>query len=381
MLQKIIGPLKYFGRRNVRGLRTNLKTLQRCTRRAIPLHHKDIYRESTRHFLSPIVPLLDDAEVSEVLINGPDTIYFEKAGRLSKADICFPSEATLLAAAQNIAEYVGRSLDGDSHSMDARLPDGSRVHVIVPPSARNGVCISIRKFRNDSFDLEKLVQWNSLTDEAASFLSQAVKDHRNIVIAGGTGSGKTSLLNALSGEIPDYERIVVIEDSSELQLQQPHAVYLEAQPAQPDGSGEVSIRDLFVDSLRMRPDRIVVGEVRRGEALDLVQSMISGHSGAMTTVHATTPNDAAVRLETLSMMSDVALPSHVARLQVASALHLVVCINRQIDGSRRVEAISQCGGTDVHGNYVFQDVFRFSKDGVDGEGRVLGDLVPVEASV
>lgn len=319
--------------------------------------------------------------MSEVLINGPDTIYFEKAGRLNKADVRFPSEATLLAAAQNIAEYVGRSLDGDRHSLDARLPDGSRVHVIVPPSARNGVCISIRKFRNDSFDLEKLVQWNSLTAESASFLSQAVKDHRNIVIAGGTGSGKTSLLNALSGEIPDYERIVVIEDSSELQLQQPHTVYLEAQPAQPDGSGEVSIRDLFVDSLRMRPDRIVVGEVRRGEALDLVQSMISGHSGSMTTVHATTPNDAAVRLETLSMMSDVVLPAHVARLQVASALHLVVCINRQIDGSRRVEAISECGGTDANGNYVFQDLFRFAKEGVDGEGPVLGSLKPVENAI
>lgn len=301
--------------------------------------------------------MLDDPEVSEVLINGPDTIYFETGGRLSRAEAAFPSEASLLAAAQNIAEFVGRSFDDDNHSMDARLPDGSRVHVIVPPSARNGVCISIRKFRNDSFDLKKLIQWNSLTPEVADFLSKAVQNHRNIVIAGGTGSGKTSLLNALSAEIPERERIVVIEDSSELQLQQPHTVYLEAQPSRPDGSGEVTIRDLFVDSLRMRPDRIVVGEVRRGEALDLVQSMISGHSGSMTTVHATTPNDAAVRLETLSMMSDVALPAHVARLQVASALHLVVCINRQADGARKVEKVSECHGTDSNGNYVFQDVY------------------------
>lgn len=321
------------------------------------MQHKDIYRESTRHFLAPIVPMLDDPDVSEVLINGPDTIYFEKSGRLSRAETSFPSEASLLAAAQNIAEFVGRSLDDDNHSMDARLPDGSRVHVIVPPSARNGVCISIRKFRNDSFDLEKLIEWKSLTREMAEYLSQSVKNHRNIVIAGGTGSGKTSLLNALSAEIPEHERIVVIEDSSELQLQQPHTVYLEAQPSRPDGSGEVTIRDLFVDSLRMRPDRIVVGEVRRGEALDLVQSMISGHSGSMTTVHATTPNDAAVRLETLSMMSDVALPAHVARLQVASAMHLVVCINRQVDGTRKVERVSECHGTDSSGNYVFEDVF------------------------
>jgi pilus assembly protein CpaF len=337
------------------------------------VEHRDIYRESTRHFLAPVLPLLDDPEVSEILINGPETIYFEKSGRLNRAEIRFTSEATLLAAARNIAEFVGRTIDEDHHSMDARLPDGSRVHVIVPPSSRSGVCISIRKFRNDSFDLNKLVQWNSLTAETAEFLSICVELHRNIVIAGGTGSGKTSLLNALSGEIPAHERIVVIEDSSELQLQQPHTVYLESQPARPDGSGQVTIRDLFVDSLRMRPDRIVVGEVRRGEALDLVQSMISGHSGAMSTVHATTAHDAAVRLETLSMMSDVALPSHVARLQVASALHLIVCINRQSDGSRRVESISECMGTDSAGQYVFQDLYRFISQGKD-DGKIVGSL-------
>ncbi len=340
------------------------------------MEHRNIYRESTRHFLSPVVALLDDPEVSEILINGPNTVFFEKAGRLNRSEASFPSEATLLAAARNIAEFVGRSLDADNHSMDARLPDGSRVHVIVPPSARNGVCISIRKFRNESFDLARLVQWNSLSAEAAEFLSLCVEMHRNIVIAGGTGSGKTSLLNALSGEIPEYERIVVIEDSSELQLQQPHTVYLEAQPLRPDGSGQVSIRDLFVDSLRMRPDRIVVGEVRRGEALDLIQSMISGHSGAMTTVHATTDHDAAVRLETLSMMSDVALPSHVARLQVASALHLVVCINRQSDGSRRVESISECLGTDSKGQYAFRELYQFVSTGRDADGKIHGELRP-----
>ena len=219
-----------------------------------------------------------------------------------------------------------------------------------------------------------MVQWNSLSAEAAEFLSVCVELHRNIVIAGGTGSGKTSLLNALSAEIPEHERIVVIEDSSELQLQQPHTVYLESQPARPDGSGQVTIRDLFVDSLRMRPDRIVVGEVRRGEALDLVQSMISGHSGALTTVHATTARDAAVRLETLSMMSDVALPAHVARLQVASALHLVVCINRQSDGSRRVESICECLGLDANGRYEFQNLFRFAGEGRDSSGRITGSL-------
>ncbi|MFK7769457.1 MAG: CpaF family protein [Mariniblastus sp.] len=338
------------------------------------MEHRNIYLESTRHFLSPVLDLLDDPNVSEILINGPKTIYFESAGRLSRADVSFPSESSLLAAARNIAEYVGRSLDADNHSMDARLPDGSRVHVIVPPSARNGVCISIRKFSNDSFDLSKLIEWNSVSAEAAEFLSMCVQLHRNIVIAGGTGSGKTSLLNALSAEIPEHERIVVIEDSSELQLQQPHTVYLEAQPEHPDGSGKVTIRDLFVDSLRMRPDRIVVGEVRRGEALDLVQSMISGHSGAMTTVHATTAQDAAVRLETLSMMSDVALPAHVARLQVASALHLIVCINRQSDGTRCIETISESLGTDANGRYVFQDLYHLKRNFCETKNEIVGSL-------
>ncbi|MEM9409528.1 MAG: ATPase, T2SS/T4P/T4SS family [Planctomycetota bacterium] len=339
------------------------------------MKHRNIYQESTRHFLRPVVELLDDPDVSEILINGPETIYFEKSGRLNLADeTSFESEAQLFAAARNIAEFAGRSLDSENHSMDARLPDGSRVHVIVPPSARNGVCISIRKFRSESFDLEKLVQWDSLTAEAAEFLSIAVALHRNLVIAGGTGSGKTSLLNALSAEIPDHERIVVIEDSSELQLQQSHTIYLEAQPAQPDGGGEVSIRDLFVDSLRMRPDRIVVGEVRRGEALDMIQSMISGHSGSMTTVHATTPRDAAVRLETLSMMSDVVLPAHIARLQVASALQLVVCVNRQSDGSRKVETIAECLGMDANGQYQFQDLFRLHGQGRDSDDQIKAAL-------
>ena len=200
--------------------------------------------------------------------------------------------------------------------------------------------------------------------------------HKNMVIAGGTGSGKTSLLNALSAEIPENERIVVIEDSSELQLNQPHTVYLEAQPARPDGTGRVTIRDLFVDSLRMRPDRIVVGEIRRGEALDLVQSMISGHAGSLTTVHATTANDAAIRLETLSLMSDVALPVHVARTQVASAIQLVVQISRFLDGSRKLRAISECLGLDDKGNYRFQDLYRFEARGLNAEGRLMGELLP-----
>jgi pilus assembly protein CpaF len=340
---------------------------------------RDIYSETVRHFLEPVLPLLDDPSVTEILINGHRTVYFERDGKLNRADMAFPSSSLLMAAARNIAEYTGRSIDDDNHSMDARLPDGSRVHVIVPPSARNGVCVSIRKFKKSTFNLDSLVDSGSMSDEGKEFLGLCVLLHKNLVIAGGTGSGKTSLLNALSAEIPENERIVVIEDSSELQLHQPHTVYLEAQPAKPDGTGRVTIRDLFVDSLRMRPDRIVVGEIRRGEALDLVQSMISGHAGSLTTVHATTATDAAIRLETLSLMSDVALPVHVARMQVASAIQVIVQISRFLDGSRKIRAITECLGLDDKGNYRFQDLYRFEAEGLNAEGRLLGELHPTGA--
>lgn len=336
---------------------------------------KEIYRQSTRHFLTPVLPLLDDPEVSEILINGPDCVYYERAGRLHASECRFPSRGALMAAAQNIAEFVNRHIDADHHSMDARLPDGSRVHVVIPPSSRQGICISIRKFKQSTFDIDKLVEYGSLTAEAAEFLSICVVLHKNIIISGGTGTGKTSMLNALSSAIPEHERIIVIEDSSELQLHQPHTVYLEAQPPRPDGGGAVTIRDLFVDSLRMRPDRIVVGEVRRGEALDLVQSMISGHAGSLTTVHANTARDAATRLETLSLMSDVEIPIYVARSQVASAIHLVVQISRFRDGSRRVQAISEVLGLNESNVYKIQDLYVFKSAGLDENGQVKGELV------
>ncbi len=337
------------------------------------MKRKEIYDETLKYFLHPIAEMLDDPEVSEILINGFDTIFFEKAGRLHRSDCSFPDEKFLTAAATNIAEYVDRKIGDGQHSMDARLPDGSRVHVIVPPSSRQGTCISIRKFRKSSFNLQTLVEWNSINEEVAEFLGLSVLAHRNVVISGGTGTGKTSLLNALSAAIPEHERIIVIEDSSELQLQQPHTVYLEAQPGS-KGKNAVTIRDLFVDSLRMRPDRIVVGEVRRGEALDLIQSMISGHEGALTTVHANTPRDAAVRLETLCMLSDVSLPVHVARVQVGSAIQMVIQIARLNDGSRRVMTVSECHGLDDNQDYIFHDIYRFVGGGRDAEGRIQGEL-------
>lgn len=335
---------------------------------------REIYAETTRHFLQPVLSLLDNPDVSEVMINGPDTVFYESRGRIHRADCRFPDSASLMAAAENIAEYVNRRLDADHHSMDARLPDGSRVHVIIPPAASNGVHITIRRFQKSMFNLSRLVELGSMTAHAAEFLTLCVILHKNTVISGGTGTGKTSMLNALSASIPEHERIVVIEDSAELQLHHPHTVYLEAQQARPDGRGQVTIRDLFVDSLRMRPDRIVVGEIRRGEALDLIQSMISGHAGSLTTVHANTARDAAIRLETLCLMSDVSLPVYVARTQVASALNLVLQISRFGDGTRRVQAITEVLGLDEQQNYKTRDIYKFVASGSDADGRVVGEL-------
>ncbi|MBY0525265.1 MAG: Flp pilus assembly complex ATPase component TadA [Gemmataceae bacterium] len=339
----------------------------------------EIYRETTRHFLAPIQPLLDDPSVSEVMVNGADTIFYERAGMVHRSDLRFADSASLMAAVRNIAEYVNRIIDADHHSMDARLPDGSRVHVILPPSSRQGICVTIRKFQKSFFRLDLLVERGSLSAEAAEFLELAVLLHKNTIISGGTGTGKTSILNALSAAIPAHERIIVIEDSSELQLHQPHTLYFEAQPPRLDGRGAVTIRDLFVDSLRMRPDRIVVGEVRRGEALDLIQSMLSGHAGSLTTVHASTPRDAAIRLETLCLMSDVSLPVHVARMQVASAIHVVVQLARYADGTRRVQSICEITGLSENNNYCLQELYRFEATGLDADGKVGGKLVPTGA--
>lgn len=334
----------------------------------------EIYKKTLQHFLKPIQGLLDDPSVSEVMVVGHGQVYFERAGKISEATERFASQAALMAAIRNISEYSNRRID-INHSIDGRLPGGERVHAIVPPASRVGPCLTIRKFQKSTFDLQKLVQRGSMSPSAAEFLSLCVQLHKNIVISGGTGTGKTSLLNALSTAIPEQERIIVIEDSSELQLNQKHTVYLEAQSAQLDGQKAVTIRDLFVDSLRMRPDRIIVGEVRRGEALDLVQSMISGHAGSLTTVHANTPRDAARRLETLCLMNDAELPIYVARAQVASALHLVVQIMRLPDGSRRVHSIAEACGLDDKNDYQWRELYRFQAAGMDAEGNLQGELV------
>lgn len=338
------------------------------------MNRTGIYEQTLTHFLGPIAPLLADPRVTEIMVVGPDQIWIERAGQVEPVDCQFPGNSWLKALVQNIAEFAGRPLDDRHPSLDARLPDGSRVHVMLPPASRRGICVTIRRFSHQAFTLRELAGTGMLTAEAADFLRLAVEFHRNILLAGGTGTGKTTLLNSLAGTIPQNERIIVIEDTSELALPQPHVVYLEAQPPDADGEGGLSIRDLFVSSLRMRPDRILIGEVRRGEALDLVQSMISGHTGSLATVHASTPQDAASRVETLCLSHDAALPLYVARQQVGSALHLIVQIERFRDGTRRITAITECLGIDQDQQYVWNDLFRFQVDPHATPDQVRGTL-------
>lgn len=340
----------------------------------------ELYAASIAWFLKPISEYLRDPDVTEIMINGHQDVRCEKRGHVCNTSVQFASEASLLAAVRNVAEYNGRELDDSNPAMDGRLPDGSRIHVIIPPAARNGVTVTIRRFQKNSFCLKSLISSGSVTPMAAEFLSLCVQMHRNLVISGGTGTGKTSMLNALSACIPRHERVIVIEDTSELQLAEGgHTVCLEAQQGNGEDRQKLTIRELFANSLRMRPDRIVVGEVRRGEALDLIQSMISGHAGALTTVHANTPRDAVIRLETLCLMSDTELPVYVARQQVASAVQLVVQLGRLSDGSRRVVSIAECLGldrADERGQYSWNEVFRFTARGRDSDGRILGALEP-----
>ncbi|MFM7073439.1 MAG: CpaF family protein [Planctomycetota bacterium] len=336
-----------------------------------------IFAASVEYFLGPIMPFLRDPAVSEVMVNRHDQIYIEKAGRLTKTDARFPSEDALLSAVHNVAQWVGRRIDESQPVMDARLPNGSRVHVILPPACRGGTCLTIRKFKPGGLSLDDLIAYGSVTEAAAEFLRLCVRLHKNMVVSGGTGTGKTSMLNAISTAIPEEERVVVIEDTSELRLTQEHCVYLEVQKPDAHQRGGLTIRQLFVASLRMRPDRIVVGEVRGGEALDMIQAMLSGHTGSLTTVHANSTRDSLIRLETLSLMSDVALPVYVARAQVAAAIQLVVQLSRfSEDGSRRVTRITEVLGLGAEQQYLSRDLFVLRMRGRDAQGRLIGQLEP-----
>ena len=331
--------------------------------------------KSIRFLLAPIVPLLDDPSISEIMINGADDVRLERAGRISKSEIRFPSDDHLIAAVRNIAQYVGKRITPDVSRLDARLPDGSRVHAVLPPASRQGVCVAIRKFQTSKMTLDALVQMGSLTAAAREFIELAVLVEKNIAVAGGTGTGKTSLLNVLSGLIPPDRRIIVLEDTSELALRQDHVLYFETRPPDRYGQGLVTIRDLFHSSLRMRPDRIVVGECRGGEAMDLIQAMTSGHGGSMTTLHANSPADALNRLETMALMSGIEMPLVALRSQVASAIDIVVQLGRFHDGSRRVVEIAEVRGLDEDGGYDTRSLYAFDFRGKDEEGRVVGSLV------
>lgn len=334
-----------------------------------------MYTESLRAFLKPVLPYLDDNDVSEIMINGPTDVWIEKKGKLTKVDAFF-SEEGLLGAARNMAQFVGRMLTEERPRLDARLPDGSRIHVVLAPIARKGTTISIRKFFKDKLTPQSLVNFGSITPQMIRVIEAAVMVKLNMLVSGGTGSGKTTLLNILSSLIPDEERILTIEDSAELQLQQSHLVPFESRPPDKFGKGEVTMGHLLMSALRLRPDRIVVGEVRGGEAFDLMQAMNTGHGGSMATVHANTPTDSLRRLESLCLMSGVELPMVAVRAQVASAINFVVCCERLQDGSRKTIAVSEVQPLNEKGDYRTQDLFLFIPVTKDEDGRILGYHAP-----
>jgi pilus assembly protein CpaF len=340
---------------------------------------KEIFEQSILDFFAPIRPFLEDDSVNEVMINGHDTIYVERRGTIDRTTARFSSQEELLAALRNLAQFVGRHLGPDRPILEARFPDGSRVEAIVPPASPDGPMVAIRRFARERLTADALLRGGSLTAEALATLEGLIAGKQNVVVAGGTASGKTSLLNVLSGYIPGHERTVVIEDARELQLRQPHVVQLEAQPPDARGKGQVTIRELFRATLRMRPDRIVVGEVRGGEALDLIQAMTSGHGGCLTTVHATHPLDTVNRLETLALMSDVALPLPALRAQLASAIDIIVHTDRLADGSRCVTHITELGGLDDRGGYRLVDLFVRRFHGRDDDGAQRSTLEPTGA--
>jgi pilus assembly protein CpaF len=321
--------------------------------------------------LGPLEPLLQDDTITDILVNGHETVFVERMGLLERVDTRFKDERHLFRIIQKIASGVGRRIDESSPFVDARLPDGSRVNAIVPPLALDGSLLSIRKFSHIPINMAKLIEFGSVPAAIAEVLKGVVAARRNILISGGTGSGKTTLLNAVSSFIDERERIVTIEDSAELQLQQEHVARLETRPANIEGKGEITQRDLVKNALRMRPDRIIIGEVRAGEAFDMLQAMNTGHDGSMTTVHANTARDALARVEQMVSMSGIEMSPRAARAQIASAINVVVQIGRLSDGRRRLLSLSEITG--MEGEIVtMQDIFLFRMTGRDSENRVLG---------
>jgi pilus assembly protein CpaF len=325
--------------------------------------------------LGPLEPLLADSTISDILVNSHRTIYIERRGKLERTDVSFKDDEHLMRVIERIVSSVGRRIDESSPMVDARLQDGSRVNAIIPPLSIDGPVLSIRRFGSEPLRMDKLIEYKALTREIAEMLQMCVTARLNTLISGGTGAGKTTLLNALSAYIPDTERIVTIEDSAELQLQQPHVVRLETRPSNIEGKGEVAQRDLVKNALRMRPDRIVIGEVRGGEAIDMLQAMNTGHDGSLTTIHANTPRDALSRLETMIQMTGMNLSERAMRQQIASALDVVLQVARLSDGTRRVTSISEITG--MEGDTItMQEVFHFERTGISPQGEVIGRFRP-----
>jgi pilus assembly protein CpaF len=321
----------------------------------------------------PLEVLLKDPTISDILINGPQKIYVERRGKLEKTDVKFRDNPHLLQIIDRIVSKVGRRVDETSPMVDARLPDGSRVNAIIPPLALDGASMSIRRFGSNPLKLEDLLNYKAFTPEMAMLMEAAIKARLNVIISGGTGCGKTTLLNTLSSFIPTDERIVTIEDAAELQLQQDHIVRLETRPANIEGKGEVSCRDLVRNALRMRPDRIIIGECRGAEALDMLQAMNTGHEGSLTTLHANTPRDAQARLETMIMMAGFELPVKAMRQQISSAVDLIIQANRLQGGPRKVTVITEVVGMEQD-VIITQDIFRYKQGGIDQNGRAFGQF-------
>lgn len=337
-----------------------------------------VFKDAISNFLAPIRKLLDDESISEIMINGPKEIFVEQGGLVYKSDCEFADEEDLISAMRAIAQSVGRIIDTDNPRLDARLPDGSRIAVVLPPMAKNGTTVAIRKFSKEKLTLKDLINFGSLSEDGARFLDICVFLGKNLLVSGGTGSGKTTMLNVLGSRIPDTQRLIIIEDSSELQVKSKHVVSFEARHEDLDrGITGVTIRDLVLSAMRLRPDRIIVGEVRGEEALDLVQVMNTGHDGSMGTVHANTPVDACTRLETLCLMGDTKIPPDAIRTMVGSALNIIVQCSRYSDGGRRTSHISEVLGVDRFGRYITKDIFRWVQKGRDPKtGKLVGEMVP-----
>ncbi len=337
---------------------------------------REIYNEAMR--LGPLEDFLEDESITEIMVNGPDQIFVERGGRLELTGQSFMDDETVLGVIERIVAPIGRRIDESQPYVDARLADGSRVNAIISPLSLIGPCLTIRKFSKKAMTIQDFINFGTWTKNSADFLRTCVLMRMNIIVAGGTGSGKTTLLNLLSGYIPETDRIVTIEDAAELRLEQPHVVRLESRPPNIEGRGAIPIRDLVRNSLRMRPDRIIVGECRGGESLDMLQAMNTGHDGSLTTVHANSPRDVISRLETMVLMSGMDLPSRAIREQIASAVDIIVHESRMSDGSRKITYITELVGLEGQ-QVVMQDIFEFKQSGIDENGKVTGKLVPTGA--